>query len=67
MEYLYKLLDFGLIDSIEVREWIEYYHNYLPEVAQDIQQKQTLTLKGMNTFEHELSTYISVRNLKVVE
>ena len=55
MEYLYKLLDFGLIDSIEVREWIEYYHNYLPEVAQDIQQKQTLTLKGMNTFEHELS------------
>ena len=67
MEYLYKLLDFGLIDSIEVREWIEYYHNFLPEVAQDIQQKQTLTLKGMNTFEHELSTYISVRNLKVVE
>ena len=60
MEYLYKLLDFGLIDSIEVREWIEYYHNFLPEVAQDIQQKQTLTLKGMNTFEHELSTYISV-------
>ena len=46
MKYLYKILDAGLIDKLEVREWVEFYPNLVPEVAQDIQQKQTLILKG---------------------
>jgi len=50
VKYLYKLLDSGLIDFVEIREWIEFYHNFIPEVAQNIQQRQTLTLKGMIFF-----------------
>jgi len=50
VKYFYKLLDSGLIDFVEIREWIEFYHNFIPEVAQNIQQRQTLTLKGMIFF-----------------
>ena len=44
---LYKLQqESGIIDSLEVQELVEFYPNLTPEIAQDIQQKQSLTLKG---------------------
>lgn len=43
----YKLNQEGIIDSLEVREWVEFYPQLTPELAQDLQQRQKLTLKGM--------------------
>ena len=43
----YKLNQEGIIDSCEVREWVEFYPQLTPELAQDLQQRQKLTLKGM--------------------
>jgi len=50
MKALYKLQsDSGIIDTLEVREWIEYYHNLTPELAQDLQHRQKLTLKEQSS------------------
>ena len=46
VKYLYKLQDSGIIDSLEVREWLEFYPHLTPEIAQDIQQRQVLKLTG---------------------
>ena len=46
----YKLIDENIIDSVEVREWIEFYPNLTPELSQDLQQRQKLTLKGNKHF-----------------
>lgn len=45
-KWQYKLLDSGIIDSLQVREWLEFYPSLSPELAQDLQQMQSLTLKG---------------------
>ena len=51
IKYNYKLQeDTGIIDSLEVREWLELYPNLTPEIAQDLQQRQVITLKGMTAF-----------------
>ena len=43
---LYKILDDGIISQIEVREWLELYPHLTPEMGQDVQQRQTLILRG---------------------
>ena len=65
VKYLYKILDAGLIDKLEVREWIEFYPNLVPEVAQDIQQKQTLILKGKSVSQKNLglSKHLTILDL----
>ena len=51
IKYLYKLQEgTGIIDSLEVREWLEFYPNLTPEIAQDLQQRQGLTMKGRIQF-----------------
>ena len=48
--YLYKLQEnTDIIDSLEVKEYLQLSPNLTPEIAQDLQQRQVMTLKGKNS------------------
>jgi hypothetical protein len=53
----YKLQqESGIIESLEVREWIQFRQNLISEITQEIQQSQKLTLKGTSKF-HQMLSY----------